>query len=72
MGKLNEWIHGERIKWKEFSGYVNFISEHYITLCIREYDKSDEVAEHSNRKKNQVCLLIFPQYWHEVEREDTK
>ena len=72
MGKLSDWIQGEIISWKEHTGYVNFISEHYITMCIREYDKPEEVAEHSKRNTNQVCLIIYPQYWHEVERDGQK
>jgi tellurite resistance-related uncharacterized protein len=72
MVKLTDWIQGEHVTWKEFKGYVNFISESYITICIREYDKPEHVAKHSKMKTNQVCLLVFPQYWHQVERTGSK
>ena len=72
MVKMSDWIQGEIISWKGMTGYVNFISDEYITMCIREYDKSEECAEHSRQKQNTVCLLIFPNDWSEVERERTQ
>ncbi len=44
-------------------GYVNFISESYITVCIKEYTKSPELAEYSRNNLNQVCLCITPDRW---------
>ena len=58
----------EIIEWKEHSGYINFISEQYLTLCIKTYDKPQEVAAHSRHKQNTVCLLIFREEWHNIRR----
>ena len=69
---VNDWIQGEIITWKNNSGYVNFISNDYITMCIREYCKPDGDLEVCKRKSNQVNVLIFRQYWHEVMPCDSK
>ena len=58
----------EIIEWKEHSGYINFISEQYLTLCIKTYDKPKQIAEHSRHKQNFVCVLIFPHEWDNIVR----
>jgi len=60
---------GERVTWKHLSGYVHFVDEHYITICVHEYDKNDPMALH---QKEKVCVLCYPQYWSEVIHEDRK
>lgn len=69
---VDDWIPGEIITWKDQSGFVNFISNDYITMCIREYCKPDEDLECCKRRSNQVNILIFRQYWHEVISCDSK
>lgn len=69
---VDDWIQGEIIEYNGFSGFVNFISNEYITVCIHEYEKPPEVAKHSRCKTHQVCLLVFNQYWDKVIRKDNK
>ena len=69
---VDDWIQGEIIEYNGFSGYVNFISHEYITMCIREYEKPEEVAKHAKHNMHQVCLLVFNQYWDKVIRKDSK
>lgn len=69
---VDDWIQGEIIEWNGNSGYVNFISHEYITMCIREYEKPPEVVKHAKHNMHQVCVLIFQDQWHKVIRKDTK
>ena len=41
---VDDFKEGEIIEWKEHKGYINFISEEYLTLCIKTYDKPEEIA----------------------------
>jgi len=65
---VDDFKQGEIITWKEHTGFINFISPEYITLCIRTYDKPKEIAEHSRHKQNFVCVLIFPTEWDNIVR----
>ena len=69
---VDDWNQGEIIEYDGHSGYVNFISHEYITMCIREYCKPEEDANCCRHKMNQVCVLIFPNDWHKVKRHDSK
>jgi len=60
---MERFYKGQFVIYDNTYGYVNFISEEYITICIREYSKPPEVAEHSRNKLNQVCVLVFPDKW---------
>ena len=61
-----EFFHGQSVSYREHSGYVNFISESYITICIKEYCKPSEDLVCCKRNTNQVNLLVFREYWNEV------
>ena len=65
---VDDFKQGEIIEWKDHKGYINFISEEYLTLCIRTYDKPQEIASLSKHKQNTVCLLIFRHDWHDIRR----
>ncbi len=65
---VDDFKQGEIISWKEHTGFINFISPEYITLCIKTYDKPKQIAEHSRHKQNFVCVLIFPTEWHNIVR----
>ena len=60
---MERFYSGQLVSFEGHQGFVNFISEEYITVCIREYTKPPEVAEHSRNKLNQVCVLVFPDKW---------
>lgn len=61
-----KFIHGQQVRWKDDEGYVNFIDEEYITICVYEWDKCDMLKEHARRKTNQVNVVCYNTYWHEV------
>ena len=63
---MERFYKGQFVIYDNTYGYVNFISEEYITICIREYNKPPEVAEHSRNKLHQVCICVFPHDWDKV------
>ena len=63
---MERFYSGQLVSFQGHKGFVNFISEEYITVCIREYTKPPEVAEHSRNKLNQVCICVFPDKWDQV------
>jgi len=63
---MSEFFPGQSVSYREHSGYVNFISEKYITICIKEYCNPSEDAQYCKRNCAQVNLLIFRECWHEV------
>jgi len=63
---MERFYTGQLVIFDGKQGYVNFISDEYITICIREYNKPPEVAEHSRNKLNQVCVCVFPDKWDQV------
>ena len=63
---MNEFFPGQSVSYREHSGKVNFICEEYITLTIKEYCIPNQSAWNCKRNPNQVNLLVFREYWHEV------
>ena len=63
---MPKFIKGQQVIFQNFSGFVNFVSEHYITICIKETPKPKELAEHSKSKMNQVCICVYPDKWDQV------
>ncbi len=41
-------------------GYVNLVLDQYLTLCVREWKKSEELAKHSCQPIHQCILLVYP------------
>ena len=60
---MERFYQGQLVIYDGHQGYVNFISESYITICIREYTKPPQVAEHSRNNLNQVCICVSPDRW---------
>ena len=52
-----KFIHRQRVRWKDDEGFVNFIDDDLITICVREWEKTPEMAEHSVQKMNQVNVV---------------
>jgi len=63
---MTDFFPGQFVTYREHSGYVNFIGDSYITICIKEYCKPSEDMEHCKRNSTQVNLLVFRECWHEV------
>jgi hypothetical protein len=66
------FTHGQQVRWKTDEGYVNFVDEEYITICVREWDKCDVLKEHAKRKTNQVNVVCPNVYWKDVIIKDDK
>ena len=62
-----KFIHRQRVRWKDDEGFVNFIDEEFITICVREWEKTPELAEDSIHKLNQVNVVCNKQYWDDVQ-----
>jgi hypothetical protein len=60
---------GAHARYKEFEGYINFVCDDYITLCISEKDRPDE---HSKTGKTQCCMLVYAADWGDLEVEPIK
>ena len=62
-----KFTHRQRVRWKDDEGFVNFIDEEMITICVREWEKTPELAEHSIHRLNQVNVVCHKEYWGEVQ-----
>lgn len=63
------FIVGEHVRWKHLTGFVNFVSEYYITICVCSYTKDDPHCLHRTQK---VCVICYPMDWKDVEHENQK
>ena len=48
---------GLEVRYRDHVGFVNFICDKYITICLRQFD---------HRLKN-VCILVYPSQFGEVQ-----
>ena len=60
---MKQFYKGQFVIYDNTYGYVNFISEEYITICVREYQKPPEEAEHARSNVRQVCICVPPERW---------
>jgi hypothetical protein len=54
---MNTFYSGLDVKYKDHVGFVNFVCEKYITICINQLE---------HRSKD-VCLLVYREQWKEVQ-----
>lgn len=66
MKTVDDFYQGQFVLYDNTYGYVNFISTQYITVCIREYNKPPEEAEHARSPIRQVCIVVPPECWDKV------
>lgn len=59
---------GSPIRYDGMEGHVCFVCDAYISMCFREYEHGDESARHPTTK---CCVLIFQEFWDEIEIDDT-
>lgn len=65
----DSFVVGDHVRWKHLEGYVNFVCDDYITICVCSYTKDDPYCLHQTTK---VCVLCYPHDWVNVEHEDQK
>ena len=63
---MKQFYKGQFVIYDNTYGYVNFISEEYITICVREYTKPSAEAGHALSAIRQVCVCVFPNDWDKV------
>ena len=54
---MTTFYSGLNVKYKDHVGVVDFVCEKYITICINQ----------SENRLKEVCILVYPQYWKEVQ-----
>ena len=54
---MTTFYSGLEVKYKENVGFIDFVCEKYITICI------DQLGHRSK----DVCLLVYPSQWKEVQ-----
>ena len=55
--KIDALHKGLEIRYKEHSGFINFVCDQYLTLCLPKYDEP----------LRNVCILIYPSQWKDIE-----
>jgi len=60
---------GDNVEWNDHKGVIRFISERYITICVKTYPNDDPNAL---TKEREVCLLCFNEDWKNVQVYDNK
>ena len=60
---------GDNVEWNNHRGKIRFISDRYITICVKTYPNDDPNAL---TKEREVCLLCFNEDWKDVQVYDNK
>jgi len=63
---MKDFIQGQQVTYNQFQGRVNFIGDQYITLTIREWDKSPQEQVNSKCNTRQVNLCVYREHWSEI------
>lgn len=64
--------HRDLVKYKQHKGFINYIDEQnaYLTICLKEILKPEPLRVGSKSDYNQVNLIVYPNDWHLIERQD--
>jgi hypothetical protein len=54
---MTTFYSGLNVKYKDNVGFVDFICEKYITICLGQ----------SEHRSKDVCILIYPNQWKNVQ-----
>ncbi|UNH61155.1 hypothetical protein SSZBM1_38 [Synechococcus phage S-SZBM1] len=65
---INSLSVGARVRYRNIEGFIDFICDDYITICCNEYEHGDPSARRPTIK---CCLLVYNQWWDELEIDDT-
>ena len=57
---------GMPARYKGMTGTIEFVDDAYITLCIN----CKEMDEHAFKRVSKCCMVIYPEYWDDLEIED--
>ncbi len=51
---------GQSVNYDGLAGVIKFISDEYVSVCIRKYE-SDSI-----RGETSVCLCVYPERWKDI------
>jgi len=54
---MTTFYSGLEVRYKNHVGFVDFMCEKYITICLGQ----------SDHRSKDVCILIYPSQWKEVQ-----
>lgn len=54
---MTSFMLDQTVRFGEFTGYIKFISEQYVTICVKE---------NMDDPMHQVCLCVFHEKWDEI------
>lgn len=63
MTKLDSFSLNQKVQYKDHSGFITFIDPSYITICIKEWDKTPQEKLGSKHPTRQCNLLVYPHDW---------
>jgi len=63
---MKKFTRGQFVIYQNRPAYVNFICDQYVTLCLREWKKPFEEAEHAMNPIRQVNLCVNSIYWDKI------
>ena len=49
----------QKVSYNDHTGFISFIADEYITICINEKDKSPEEQLVARQPKEQCNLVIY-------------
>jgi len=64
--KLDSFSINQTVQYKDQTGFITFIDSAYITICVKEWDKTPEQQRVSRHPKHQCNLLVFPHDYDKV------
>ena len=53
---MTTFYQGLEVRYKQHVGFVDFVSEKYITICLRKFDE----------RSKDVCILVYPKQWADI------
>jgi hypothetical protein len=54
---MTAFYQGLEVRYKQHVGFIDFVSEKYVTICLRKFDE----------RSRDVCLLVYPNQWKDIE-----
>ena len=51
---------GQSVNYDGLAGVIKFISDEYVSVCIRKYESE------SMRGETSVCLCVYPERWKDI------
>jgi hypothetical protein len=54
---MTTFYQGLGVRYKQHTGFIDFVSEKYVTLCLKVFED----------RSRSVCLLIYPEQWKDVQ-----